>query len=84
MYAGLDSVSAINSLGSADLYEKIVGEYYRGGREKYELIQKAFSNEDWEDYTIRVHALKSSSRQIGAMELGELAQEMEFAGKSGT
>ncbi|MBR4174563.1 MAG: response regulator [Lachnospiraceae bacterium] len=83
MYAGLDSVSAINSLGSADLYEKIVGEYYRGGREKYELIQKAFSNEDWEDYTIRVHALKSSSRQIGAMELGELAQEMEFAGKSG-
>lgn len=35
------------------------------------------------DYTIKVHALKSSARIIGAVSFGEEAQQLENAGKSG-
>ena len=40
-------------------------------------------NGDIKRYTIEVHALKSSSRQIGAMQLGEMAYELEKAGNDG-
>ena len=33
--------------------------------------------------TIKVHGLKSSSRAIGALELGNLAEKLEKAGNSG-
>ena len=82
-YDGLDCARAISSLGSAELYSRIVGEYYRSGQDKYDGIKLAFANEDWNDYTIRVHALKSSSRQIGAEELGSAAENLEKAGKAG-
>lgn len=80
---GLDTDTAVKSLGSVALFEKIAGEYYKSGSEKLNGIMAAYSNEDWEDYTIRVHALKSSSRQIGAMELGNMAEALEKAGKAG-
>lgn len=38
---------------------------------------------NWENYTIKVHALKSSARTIGAMELSSCAAGLEQAGKSG-
>ena len=82
-YEGLDSASAIKSIGSASLYNRIAEEYFRSGAEKYEGIKKAYETDDIEDYTIRVHALKSSSRQIGAMALGDMAEELENAGKAG-
>ena len=81
-FEGLDSASAIKALGSATLYNRIVEEYFRFGAEKYDSIRKAYETEDYSDYTIRVHALKSSSRQIGAMDLGNLAEELEKAGKA--
>ena len=45
--------------------------------------RKHYNNNEWKEYTIEVHALKSTSRQIGAEELGELAFELEMAGKEG-
>ena len=81
-YEGLDYKKAIEILGSSELYSTIVKEYYRTGNERYNEIKILFDNEDWHDYTIKVHALKSSSKQIGAFELGELAQKLEIAGKN--
>ncbi|MCR5595513.1 MAG: response regulator [Lachnospiraceae bacterium] len=80
---GIDTAKAIAALGTVDLYEKITGEYYKSGEEKLSGIMNAYDTEDWADYTIRVHALKSSSRQIGAMQLGDMAEELEKAGKTG-
>ena len=80
---GLDTGSAVRALGSAALYDKIAGEYYRSGEDKLNGIRKAYEDKDWPDYTIRVHALKSSSRQIGAIKLGDMAEELEKAGKAG-
>ena len=79
----LDTQTAVRSLGSAALYQKIAGEYYRSGKERLEAIRQSFAQEDWENYTIRVHALKSSSRQIGALALGDMAEALEKAGKAG-
>lgn len=81
-FDGLDCEAAIRSLGSPALFQKIVQEYYRSGEAKAAGIREAYEREDWKDYTIRVHALKSSSRQIGAAELGAMAEEMEKAGNA--
>ncbi len=81
--AALDTEAAVSSLGSPALYQKIAKEYYRSGEERLAAIQKSFEEEDWENYIIRVHALKSSSRQIGAFTLGDMAEALEKAGKEG-
>ena len=78
----IDIDKAIMALGSPELYQTIVKEYVRSGKDKCAEIETAFANEDWPDYTIKVHALKSSSRQIGASELGAMAEELENAGKA--
>ena len=79
----LDTETAIRALGSAVLYEKIAKEYYLSGNDKLSEIKKSYDSKDWEGYTIKVHALKSSSRQIGAMALGNMAEALEKAGKAG-
>ncbi|SCY80699.1 Hpt domain-containing protein [Lachnospiraceae bacterium XBB2008] len=78
-----DTDNAVRALGSASLYDRIAEEYYLTGPERMTEIRTAYANEDWTDYTIKVHALKSSSRQIGAMHLGDLAETLEKAGKAG-
>lgn len=77
----LDTSRAVASLGSPHLLRKIAQEYYKTGRENYDDIVKAFNDENWKDYTIKIHALKSSSRQIGAYEIGDIAETLERAGK---
>ncbi len=50
--------------------------------EKYAEIEKAFQDKDYEFFTIKVHALKSSARIIGAQELSKLAEALENAGNA--
>ena len=45
--------------------------------EKALELQQFFEDEDWNNYGIKVHALKSTSRLIGAMELSKLAEHLE-------
>ena len=78
----LDTKHAVKSLGSPELLRSIVEEYYKAGIGNYEGIKEAYDKEDVKDFTIRVHALKSSSRQIGALELGDRAEALEKAGKN--
>ena len=47
------------------------------------MIEEFFNAGAIPDYTIKVHALKSSARIIGAKELSELAKSMEKAGDDG-
>ncbi len=82
-YDCLDCERAIKGLGSAKLFAKVVSEYYKRGPKNAAEIESAKGIEDWDDYAIKTHALKSSSRQIGAMELGEYAETLEHAGKAG-
>ncbi len=81
-YPGLNSEIAIQAIGNPDLYVQIVEEYYKVGEEKIEAISSAYKEEDWKGYTILVHSLKSSSKQIGANELGDKAARLETAGNA--
>lgn len=78
----LDTRSAVKLLGSVKLFWKVLKDYYRTIDKKCVLIKELEQKEDWAAYTIEVHALKSASRQIGAMELADRAAEMEKAGNA--
>ena len=79
---GLDTASAVRLLGSEELYWDVLKDYYRTIRKKAGLIHDLEQAEDWKNYTIEVHALKSASKQIGAVELSALAADMEKAGNA--
>ncbi len=79
---GLDVQKAVGFLGSEDLFWAVLKEYYRVMDKKQALIRKYEQEERWREYTIEVHSLKSASRQIGAFELAETAEQMEAAGNA--
>ena len=49
--------------------------------ERIEKLQYYFEQNDWENYRIEVHALKSTSKNIGALKLSTKAERMEKAAK---
>lgn len=77
---GLDTNTAIERLGSVDLFMTVMTEYYSAIDKKSDVIENHFNAGSIHDYTVEVHSLKSTSRQIGAMELADLAAELEKAG----
>ena len=77
----LDTATAISMIGSEKVFMNILKEYHRVMRVKLNTIKACYESENWPAYTIEVHALKSSSRQIGATELADMAAELESAGK---
>ena len=76
----LDTASALQLLGSEDLLWMVLKDYYTVIDKKIALIKNYQLNEEWKNYTTEVHALKSASKQIGAMELSEKAAALEKAG----
>ena len=47
------------------------------------MLTKSFEAEDWHNYAIYVHALKSTSKTIGALLLSEQAAKLEAAANTG-
>lgn len=80
---GLDVQEAMAFLGNEELFWSVLKEYYRVIDKKCALIQEYEQKEQWKNYTVEVHALKSASRQIGALELAHTAEQMEAAGNAG-
>ncbi len=76
---GLDTEYALELLGSEKLFLNVLNDYYQVIEKKANLIKQLEVDGDWPAYTIEVHALKSASRQIGAIELSDLAAAMEAA-----
>ena len=64
-------------------YLSLLAEYAHGKEEKAENLQKSFATGDWHNYAIYVHALKSSSKMIGALALSEQAAALEAAADAG-
>ncbi len=80
---GLNTESALKLLGTKELFMSVLETYYKGMDKKAEVIRSHWEAKDYRSYTIEVHSLKSSSRQIGADELADLAASLEAAGNSG-
>ena len=61
------------------LYHSILCEYVMGSGQRLKDLQRCFDTADWKNYAILVHALKSTSKTIGAIPLSETAAELESA-----
>ncbi len=70
----------IENSGGVDAYLQTIKEYAQSVRENAKLINEYYRNEKWKEYTTKVHALKSVSRIVGAMDLGAMAENLEKAG----
>jgi CheY-like chemotaxis protein len=68
--------------GMEEMYIEVLQMFCDLSQEKMQAIQDAFDTQNWKDYTIFVHALKSTSLSIGGDILSERAKELEFAGKA--
>ena len=80
---GIDvSVGMKYSGGDEDLYKEVLSDYMDTIEEKANVIEKAVEEGNLETYTIEVHSLKSTSKSIGAIELSELAKDLEASGKN--
>jgi HPt (histidine-containing phosphotransfer) domain-containing protein len=79
----IDVASGIKNCGGVTGYIFSVQLFLDTIDENAKVIENAYAEEDIKLYTIKVHALKSSSKIIGANNLSELAREMEDAGNRG-
>ncbi|MCR5517058.1 MAG: response regulator, partial [Lachnospiraceae bacterium] len=76
----IDTVAGIKNCGSEKDYIYSLRMFLETSADVSKVIRDAHSNGDIKLYTIKVHALKSSARIIGAMKLSKLCEELEYAG----
>jgi CheY-like chemotaxis protein len=70
-----------HSNGEEDIYRSIVELFCNLKSEKQGKIRAAFEKSDWKNYTIFVHGLKSTALSIGGELVGQVAKDLEAAGK---
>ena len=78
----LDMRIGIKNSGSVEAYLPLLKIFYESIDETEQAIEGFYAERNIKDYTIKVHALKSSARIIGAQEFGEEVQLLENAGKA--
>lgn len=65
-----------------ELYREMLQMFTELYSDNQKAIQSSFEAQDWKNYTIQVHALKSTALSIGGSELSEQAKQSEHAGKT--
>ncbi len=78
--AGIDTVVALNNCGSADIFQEVLKDFYDCIESKSAAIERFAAESDWKNFTVAVHALKSSARLVGATLLSEDALYLEQCG----
>ena len=63
-----------------ELILRLLGTYQESLSSGYEKLVDAYESNDWETIHSTAHTLKSSSRSVGALPLGELFASLEEAG----
>jgi signal transduction histidine kinase/CheY-like chemotaxis protein/HPt (histidine-containing phosphotransfer) domain-containing protein len=77
---GIDLAEAEKNCGSRELLKDVIKEFYISINPKADSIEKFAAEKDYRNYTVTVHALKSSARLIGAAQLSQMAAELEEYG----
>lgn len=78
----LDLKSAMELMGSEKLLLNVIEQYYRSIDKNIAKINASYENGNIELLTIEFHSLKSTSKQIGANKLSQMAKDLETAGKN--
>ncbi|MEY8515521.1 response regulator [Lachnospiraceae bacterium 29-84] len=69
--------------GEESFYLDMLQMFYSQSKQKIEELILLYGADNWKDYAIKVHALKSTSLTIGAEQLSAQAKSLEHAGKRG-
>ena len=64
-----------------EFYEEMLAEYVKESKTNVTDLQRFFEARDFDNYRIKAHSVKSTSRMIGASALAETAYGLELAGK---
>ena len=81
--SALDPAQGLRFCGGPEEYLDALRIFGKSIDGKAREIAERVENGDWNGYTILVHALKSTSRSVGAASLSELARSLEAAGNQG-
>ena len=77
---GIDNDKGIENSGSPMLFKGLLGDVYDKIDDKCDAIRNHLKNNDIKSYTTEVHALKTTCRMMGAMELAENFYTLEKLG----
>ncbi len=78
----IDETTALENMGGQrDLFKELLEYCLELEEQRKQEINESFEMQDWEEYAIRVHALKGGMRSLGVEELALVAQEQEHAAK---
>lgn len=80
---GIDVKEGCENSGSIEMLQEMMGDYHDAIPKKSQELEELLEKEDYRNFTIQVHALKSTSRIIGAMKMSDEFREMEDAGNAG-
>ena len=83
-FSNIDGINPDDALANCENYDilrDLLKNLCDTARGRCDTIEEAFENEDFENYAIQVHALKSSLRLIGANELSYYAAYLEQCGE---
>ena len=69
------------SMDDKDMYKDMIQMFVDQREQNLSDINGAFEKKDWDNYRIKVHGLKSNSRLVGGMDLGNLAEKCEHAAR---
>lgn len=74
--AFLDTAMGLSCCGNdVVLYKEIVSEYVNDDRS--EKLDELYKAQNWNEYKVQIHAVKSSALSIGAMDLSDKAKKIE-------
>ncbi len=79
---GLDTQTGINYTGRFDKYLSAVYRFFSNYGKNKAKVEKYYGVQDYENFMIAVHALKSNAKMIGAIELGQHFEGLEMAAKN--
>lgn len=81
--ADINEEEGLNNCGNMELYLTAIKSFVFSSDQGLKDIRRYYEEEDYKNYTVRVHALKSEARLVGALGLSERARRLEMAAKEG-
>ncbi len=79
----LDTGTGLLHCGNKETYFYILKTFYESVEENAQALNKCADAGDIQNYSIRIHSIKSNCRTIGATKLGDMAEALELSGKNG-
>ncbi len=76
----IDTTEGLKNCSTEEAYLIVLDTFFEVISENADEIEDYYRKEDWKNYVIKVHGLKSSAKTIGAMALSEQAAKLEKAG----